>query len=373
MSVSLRLRLIAGGRGAALSLLSSCSSSRSDGVRPDQLAMAASSLHLRLTATAPGSRGSIARFFGAVFCLCTLGSSVAQTPPVRWGLGQEPITPIPPASNQDPRQMALGDRLFHDPRLSHSNTLSCNSCHDTATNGAEAGQGNGAVAAPTLNTPTVFNATLNFRLNWEGDLRTLESDVEQALRNPGRMGSSLDEALQKLRADQDLSKEFREAYGREMDGAGLLGAIATYERTLLTPGCRFDRWLEGDANAITAEELDGYRLFKSLGCVSCHQGVNVGGNMYQRHGIFHPLGSPQPEIVRVPSLRNVAVTPPYFHDGSAATLPKAVKAMGYAQLDRVLTDDQTQAIVAFLNTLTGTYRGKPLVPASESRQTDAPQ
>ena len=82
----------------------------------------------------------------------------------------------------------------------------------------------------------------------------------------------------------------------------------------LTPGCQFDRWLEGDANAITAEELDGYRLFKSLGCVSCHQGVNVGGNMYQRHGIFHPLGSPQPEIVRVPSLRNVAVTPPYFHD-----------------------------------------------------------
>jgi cytochrome c peroxidase len=95
--------------------------------------------------------------------------------------------------------------------------------------------------------------------------------------------------------------------------------------------------------------------------------------MYQRHGIFHPLGSPQPEIVRVPSLCNAAVTPPYFHDGSAATLPKAVKAMGYAQLDRVLTDDQTQAIVAFLNTLTGTYRGKPLVPASESRQTDAPQ
>jgi cytochrome c peroxidase len=334
--------------------------------------MAASSLSLRLTAIACGSsRGTV---FEVVVGLCALGSSVAQTPPPQWGLGQEPITPIPPAPIQDPRQVALGDRLFHDPRLSHNNTLSCNSCHDTATNGAEAGQGkSGAVAAADLNTPTVFNAALNFRLNWEGDLRTLESHVEQTLRNPRRMGSSLDEALKKLRADQDLSKEFREAYGREMDGAGLLGAIATYEWTLLTPGCRFDRWLEGDANAITAEELDGYRLFKSLGCVYCHQGVNVGGNMYQRHGIFHPLGSPKPEIVRVPSLRNVAVTPPYFHDGSAAALPQAVKAMGYAQLDRVLTDDQTQAIVAFLNTLTGTYRGKPLVPAGESRQTDAPQ
>ncbi len=99
----------------------------------------------------------------------------------------------------------------------------------------------------SLNTPTVFNAALNFRLNWEGDLRTLESHVDQTLRNPGRVGSSLDEALKKLRADQDLSKEFREAYGREMDGAGLLGtAIATYERmTLLTPGCRSDRWLGG--------------------------------------------------------------------------------------------------------------------------------
>ena len=114
-------------------------------------------------------------------------------------------------------------------------------------------------------------------------------------------------------------------------------------------------------------------MFKSFGCISCHQGVNVGGNMYQRHGVFHPLASPKPEIVRVPSLRNVAVTPPYFHDGTAATLSKAVKAMGYAQLDRTLTDDQTEAIVAFLDTLTGTYLGKPVTPAGGSRQNDAPK
>ena len=219
----------------------------------------------------------------------------------------------------------------------------------------------------------MFNAALNFRLNWEGDVRTLEGHVEQTLRNPQRMGSSLDEALKKLRVDPDLSKQFLEAYGREMDGEGILDAIAAYERTLLTPGSRFDRWLEGDANAMTAEELDGYQLFKSLGCVSCHQGVNVGGNMYQRHGIFHPLGSPKPEIVRVPSLRNVAVTPPYFHDGSAATLPQAVKAMGFAQLDRVLTDEQTKAIVAFLNTLTGNYRGRPVTLPGGSSQKAAPQ
>ena len=108
--------------------------------------------------------------------------------------------------------------------------------------------------------------------------------------------------------------------------------MVTFERSLLTPGSRFDRWLGGDDSALSDGEREGYGLFKSLGCSSCHQGVNVGGNMYQRHGVFHPLASPKPEIVRVPSLRNVAVTPPYFHDGSATTLSKAVRAMGYAQL-----------------------------------------
>ena len=132
---------------------------------------------------------------------------------------------------------------------------------------------------------------------------------------------------------------------------------SAFERTLVTPGSRFDRWLAGDAAALSAEELDGYRLFKSLGCVSCHQGVNVGGNLFQRHGIFRPLASPQPEILRVPSLRNVATTPPYFHDGSAPTLDDAVRKMGVAQLNSTLTDQQVTAIVAYLKTLTGQYRG----------------
>jgi cytochrome c peroxidase len=150
----------------------------------------------------------------------------------------------------------------------------------------------------------------------------------------------------------------------DMDRTGLLDAIATYERSLLTPGSRFDRWLGGDAAALSAEEQHGYELFKSLGCVSCHQGVNVGGNLYQRHGIFHPLASPKPEILRVPSLRNVATTASYFHDGSAATLDDAVRKMAAAQLDLDLPDPQIQAIVAFLKTLTGNYRGVPVVAAS---------
>jgi cytochrome c peroxidase len=170
--------------------------------------------------------------------------------------------------------------------------------------------------------------------------------------------------VSKLRADPETVRQFRDAYGRAPDIAAVLDAIATYERSLVTPDSRFDRWLAGEAGAITPEELSGYQLFKSLGCVSCHQGVNVGGNLFQRHGIFQPLGTPDPLLVRVPSLRNVAATAPYFHDGSAPTLPEAVKAMGLAQLDRVLTDRQIAAIVAFLNTLTGTYRGQAVRPAT---------
>lgn len=313
----------------------------------------------------------IRRLILVVLTVWASGPSIAQAPAPQPRADQEPITPIPPPPLQDPRQVALGDRLFHDPRLSYENTHSCNSCHDTSTNGATA---QGAMpGGGALNIPTVFNAALNFRLNWEGDVRTLEDQAKQTLSKPQMMGSNEEEALRRLRADADVARQFREAFGREPDDAGLVDAIAAYERTLLTPGSRFDRWLKGDVNAITAKEFAGYQMFKSFGCISCHQGVNVGGNMYQRHGVFHPLASPKPEIVRVPTLRNVAVTPPYFHDGSAATLSKAVKAMGYAQLDRMLTDDQTEAIVAFLNTLTGTYLGKPVTPAAGLRQDDAPK
>ena len=328
----------------------------------------------RLTGLHIGAR--IRRLVLVVLILGGAEPSIGQAPAPQPRADQEPITPIPSPSVADQRQVALGERLFRDPRLSHDNTRSCNSCHDMSTNGASPMNGANASQnsdAIELNIPTIFNAALSFRLNWEGDLRTLEDQIVQTLDKPQTMGSSVEEALHKLRADPDVDRQFREAYGREADGPALLGALAAYERTLLTPGSRFDRWLKGDLNAITAEEFGGYQLFKSLGCVSCHQGVNIGGNMYQRHGVFHPLASPNPEVVRVPSLRNVAVTPPYFHDGSTATLSKAVQQMGYAQLDRKLTDDQTEAIVAFLNTLTGTYLGKPVTPAAGSRQDDAPK
>jgi len=278
---------------------------------------------------------------------------------------QEPITPVPLPPVADPLKLVLGERLFADPRLSHDGSRACISCHDIRTNGASANRLDKTIDGTKLpfNTSTIFNASLSFRLNWEGSFRTLEAQAESALENQRVMGKSIGEVLGKLSADRDIQQQFSKAYGHRPDRASLLDAIATYERSLLTPGSRFDRWLGGDAAALSPEEQNGYQLFKSIGCVSCHQGVNVGGNLFERHGIFHPLASPNPEILRVPSLRNVATTPPYFHDGSTPTLDEAVRKMGATQLDRILSDQQVEAIVAFLNTLTGTYRGAPVTAA----------
>jgi cytochrome c peroxidase len=278
---------------------------------------------------------------------------------------EEPITPIPPAPAADPLRQALGERLFTDYRLSGNGRLACSSCHDIATNGASRNRRDRAPNGSELsfNTPTVFNAALSFRLNWEGRFRTLQAQAEASLTSPDMMATSVEDVLGRLNADPETARQFDAAYGHAADRAGLLDAIATYERSLITPGGRFDRWLAGDGGALSPEEQSGYGLFKSLGCISCHQGVNVGGNLFERPGIFHASTSKRRELERVPSLRNVATTPPYFHDGSAATLGDAVRRMAEAQLNRTLSDQQVDGIVAFLATLTGTYRGAPVVAA----------
>jgi cytochrome c peroxidase len=280
--------------------------------------------------------------------------------------GDEPITPIPAPPVADPRTLALGERLFHDARLSGERGRPCSSCHDTRSNGADAARRTAAhdgAEQPTFNTSTVFNAALSFRLGWMGKFRSFEAQAAALLDQGGIMRTTIAEVVGRLGSDAEISGQFREAYGHGPDRARLLDAIATYERSLLTPGSRFDRWLGGDSAALSDEEMRGYRLFKSLGCVSCHQGVNIGGNLFERQGIFHPLTSPNPGILRVPSLRNVATTAPYFHDGSAPTLGEAVRGMAAAQLNRTLSEPQIGAIVAFLQTLTGNYRGNPVAAA----------
>jgi cytochrome c peroxidase len=297
-------------------------------------------------------------------CILTLlgGAAVAQVPPKsdpqdHLIADQEPITPIPPPPAADPRKLALGERLFSDSRLSENGKLSCSSCHDIRSNGA--GPGDGPVSRP-FDTLTVFNAALNFRLNWEGNFRTLAAHIESSLDNPRNLHTNADEVVERLNADPEMVRQFRAAYGGAPDRDSFLDAMVTFEKSLVTPDSKFDRWLGGDNSALSEREREGYRLFKSLGCSACHQGVNVGGNLFERQGVFHPLVKTGPEAVRVPSLRNVAATAPYFHDGSAATLQEAVRRMAAAQLDRTLTTEQIELLVGFLWTLTGNYRGSPV-------------
>jgi cytochrome c peroxidase len=300
--------------------------------------------------------------------LLAASTTAAQAPPlaeplVRLANDQEPITPIPPPPAADPVKLALGERLFGDFRLSADGNFACSSCHDIRTNGAD---GNSSQMAhdgskPSLDTLTVFNAALSFRFGWQGNFRSLAAQAEALIENPANMHTSVAEVVRKLNADPEMIKQFRVVYRRPPDRESLLDALVTFEQSLLTPGGRFDRWLGGDASALSPGELEGYRLFQAFGCSSCHQGVNVGGNLFARQGVFRPLVKGEPKIVRVPSLRNVATTAPYFHDGSAATLEEAVRRMAAAQLDRTLTDQQVASLVVFLNTLTGNYRGKPVV------------
>jgi cytochrome c peroxidase len=277
-------------------------------------------------------------------------------------LPEEPITPIPPPPFADSRKLELGERLFSDTRLSASGNFACSSCHDLQASGADPGKAKVAHGGPDarFNTLSVFNATLNYRLNWEGNFRTLADQLESSLENPSNLNTTANDVANRLSLDPAMVEQFRAAYGHAPDRESLLDALVTFEKSLVTPGSRFDRWLGGNMSALSDKEQDGYRLFKSLGCAACHQGTNVGGNLMQRQGIFRELVAGRPTIVRVPSLRNVATTAPYFHDGSAPTLEDAIRRMAAAQLDRTLSDQQVESLVAFLKTLTGTYQGVPL-------------
>jgi cytochrome c peroxidase len=297
----------------------------------------------------------------------------------------EPIAPIPATAAADPAKLRLGERLFRDVRLSHDNRRSCTSCHQLD-HGGDDGQALsiGSDGRPLdFNTPTVFNAALSFRLNWRGNFRTLEEQNEAVLHDRRLMNTSWQKLLPKLRADADYVQTFTALYGNGPAPAHVLDALATFQRSLLTPNARFDRYLNGQRDAITSEEERGYRLFKSYGCIACHQGVNLGGNLLQRFGVFYNpfmrrgrvtdadlgrfalTGSESDRYVfRVPSLRNAAVTAPYFHDGSAASLAEAVKVLARVQLGRDLPGGDIDLIVKFLGTLTGEYRGRSLSAAT---------
>jgi cytochrome c peroxidase len=293
---------------------------------------------------------------------------------------REPITPLPLSLALDPKRVELGERLFNDMRLSHDNKRSCAVCHPLERGGMDGvPRATSASSSQQLrNTPTIFNVAFNASFNWDGISNSLENQVEIVLLNPNLMNMTWPQLLAKLRADGGYVDGFNSAYAQGLTQANVAGALASYVGSLLTPNARFDRYLRGDSHALTAREQQGYELFKAYGCVSCHQGINIGGNMYQKFGVFEELNDVEPsrppdlgrysvtqaprdrEVFRVPSLRNVAVTAPYFHDGRARTLEDAVKTMARVQLGRTLTPEDLGSIVMFLRTLTGEYQGRPL-------------
>ena len=293
----------------------------------------------------------------------------------------EPITPISEAELADTKKAALGEALFHDHRLSRGDKFACDSCHLLDEGGDDHRvRPQGLDGQPLdFNAPTVFNAARNFRLNWRGNFRTVEEQNEAVLLDPRLMGTSWDELLTKLRADPSYDAAFRAAYGASPERRSVLDALAEFQRSLATPGASFDRYLQGERGAITADAEHGYRLFMAYGCIACHQGENVGGNLFQKFGIFaDPFAEDTSDteadlgrftvtgeeadrhVFRVPSLRNVAVTAPYFHDGRTTSLAEAVETMARIQLGRELPTQDVRSIVAFLESLTGEYRGRSL-------------
>jgi cytochrome c peroxidase len=286
----------------------------------------------------------------------------------------EPITPISLTRTADPARTELGRRLFHDVRLSANNRVACVSCHDLTHGGADSrAHSLGIGGKPTaVNTPTVFNAALNFRQFWNGRADSLEAQIDTVIENPDEMGSTWPDVVAKVAQDASYKTGFTEAYPDGVTQANIRNAIATFERTLLTPNSPFDRYLLGDTDAISAGEKTGYLKFKQYGCVACHQGVNIGGNMYQKFGVmgdyFKQRGNPTDadlgrflvtrneedrHVFKVPSLRNVALTAPYFHDASAKTLEDAVDVMFRYQLGRTASPEDKGSIIRFLKTLTG--------------------
>jgi cytochrome c peroxidase len=319
---------------------------------------------------------------GLLLCAALLGCAREQAEPPRARrvetaavqFQKEPIQPLELDAAVDGARAELGGKLFHDPLLSADGSVACANCHDIAAGGDDGKRRSLGIkgASGGVNAPTVLNASNNFVQFWDGRAATLEEQAGGPLTNPLEMGSTWDQALAKLRAHPTYPREFAEAFPDGVTEANVRSALATFQRTLVTIDAPFDRWLRGEKAALSADQSSGYELFKNVGCIACHQGRNVGGNMYQRFGVmgdyfaergdltdadlgrFNVTKSPADRhVFRVPSLRNVELTAPYFHDGSAETLEDAVRVMARYQLGRPLGDGELLRIVSFLKTLTG--------------------
>lgn len=312
---------------------------------------------------------------------------------------QQTFKPLPKfAVSKDnpitPAKVALGRRLFFDPRISLDGTVSCSRCHLPqlyATDGLPKAIGAKARVNPR-NAPVIFNSALQIAEHWRGDRKSVEDQAQQALLGPPSFGLPDNAAaVAKLKSIPEYPGMFAKAFPGGKDPVTVVNwgkAIGAYERTLQTPA-PFDAYLKGDERALSARAKAGLKTFMDVGCASCHNGVNVGGGMYQKFGVYEDYwkatGSKEIDkgrfdvtknpadtyVFKVPPLRNVAMTPPYFHDGSVATLPQAVRIMGKVQLNKDLSNAQVDDIVAFLHALTGRIPknyAPPVLPASAFKE-----
>ena len=295
----------------------------------------------------------------------------------------EPIRPIADSIAVDVRKVVLGNLLYHDTRLSADNTVSCASCHGLDTGGVDNKQYSEGVGGQFggVNAPTVYNAAYNFVQFWDGRAGTLAEQAAGPPLNPVEMAcESFDQIIDKLAEDKDFVSAFNEVYADGLSEKNITDAIQEFEKTLLTPNSRFDRYLKGQKDAITENEIAGYELFKKYDCATCHVGEILGGKSYELIGVQHDyFADRQAEMTeedngrfkqtkaerdrhrfKVPGLRNIELTAPYFHDGSMATMDDAVRAMAKYQLGIDLPQQGVDKIVAFLRTLTGEYKGQLL-------------
>lgn len=306
----------------------------------------------------------------------------AMTSAAGWAASQ-PIQPISATKPANAAMVELGKQLFFDPRLSKSGFISCNSCHNLSMGGTDnlkTSIGHSWQKGP-INAPTVLNAGMNVAQFWDGRAADLKAQAGGPIANPGEMASTHTLAVDVLQSIPGYVAEFKKVFGSDkVDIDRVTTAIAAFEETLVTPNSRFDKYLAGNKKALTAEEVAGWELFKESGCVACHNGPAVGANSFQKMGVIEPYQATSPAEGRVavtgkeedrfsfkvPTLRNVELTYPYFHDGAATTLTQAVDTMGRVQLGRKFTDEENARIVAFLKTLTGEQPkfAMPLLPPS---------
>ncbi len=308
--------------------------------------------------------------------------------------------PVPADNSMSAAKVKLGQQLFLDPRLSVDGTVSCNSCHNVMGSGTDnrpvsvgvGGQKGGRSA------PTVWNSAFLSVQFWDGRAASLEDQAKGPILNPVEMGMpSSDEAVQRIRSIAGYADEFKAVFGGKepVTYDNIAKAIAAYERTLLTPNSPFDRYMKGDKNALPEQAKRGMKLVEKVGCTGCHMGPDfagpalpVGTGFYQKFPTYEnndyvkkynlmadtgryaaTKNEDDKHMWRVPTWRNVALTAPYFHNGSVATLDEAVRVMAKTQLDKTLTDKEVEDIVAFLNSLTGVFpkQEMPNLPLTPNR------